>query len=129
MNKLQNLLFRVYAVGCMLVPHSCENKAISAPSKAWAWAELGNITVFHLSYYVIGSDLSSSFCSVFPLVFPFSGSKAGPVLDILVGFLSWALGHLIIVESLNLHLTRLFSSILLTRALAISLTVLSTHPH
>ena len=24
-----------------VVPHSCENKAISAPS--WAWAELGNI--------------------------------------------------------------------------------------
>ena len=31
-----------------MVPHSCENKAISAPSWAWAWAwaELGkNITV------------------------------------------------------------------------------------
>ena len=26
-----------------MVPHSCENKAISAPSWAWAWAELGNI--------------------------------------------------------------------------------------
>ena len=24
-----------------MVPHSCENKAISAPSWAWAWAELG----------------------------------------------------------------------------------------
>ena len=30
-------------VGCRVVPHSCENKAISAPSWAWAWAwaELG----------------------------------------------------------------------------------------
>ena len=48
MNKLQNLLFQVYAVWCMLVPHSCENKAISAPSWAWdwAWAELGNIPPF-----------------------------------------------------------------------------------
>ena len=32
----------VYAVCRMLVPHSCENTAISAPSWAWAWAELGN---------------------------------------------------------------------------------------
>ena len=41
-----NNLFRVYAVWCMLVPHSCENKAISAPSWAWAWAwaELGKNT-------------------------------------------------------------------------------------
>ena len=33
----------VYGVGCRVVPHSCENKAISAPSWAWAWAwaELG----------------------------------------------------------------------------------------
>ena len=27
----------------MVVPHSCDNKAISAPSWAWAWAELGNV--------------------------------------------------------------------------------------
>ena len=33
-------------VGCRrVVPHSCENKAISAPSWAWAWAELGNSKV------------------------------------------------------------------------------------
>ena len=29
----------MYGVGCMVVPHSCENKAISAPS--WGLAGLG----------------------------------------------------------------------------------------
>ena len=31
----------------MVVTHSCENKAISAPSWAWAWAELGNNGIAH----------------------------------------------------------------------------------
>ena len=32
-----------------VVPHSFENKAISAPSwaRAWAWAELGNIRIMN----------------------------------------------------------------------------------
>ena len=39
--------------GCrMVVPHSCENKAISAPSWAWAWAELGNNKTMKFWTYV-----------------------------------------------------------------------------
>ena len=42
---MQGVWCMVQGVGCRVqVPHSCENKAISAPSWAWAWAlaELGN---------------------------------------------------------------------------------------
>ena len=45
--RLETGISTIPGVGCcMVVPHSCENKAISAPSwawaRAWAWAELGN---------------------------------------------------------------------------------------
>ena len=54
----------VYGVGCRVVPHSCENKAISAPSWAWAWAwaELGKKFIQAEKVINFGDERTCSVC-------------------------------------------------------------------
>ena len=57
-----------------MVPHSCDNKAISAPSWAWAWAwaELGNI-YSHLNNVSLCNNLTLGVALLLVLLVPLCG--------------------------------------------------------